>query len=344
MILCDGVPELAKIIDFGVVERAVSPHPRPQDLFVAGTPGYLAPERRRGGPPTVHSDLYAVGALLFELVTGLRPSGTPKERTRSWADGLDCEAAAWASLPKALADELAALLAPLPDRRPEDALTAQAGLARAAAQLPPDLATAGTFLVANSRHAIELPRTRPERHFVRAPAATEPVVASWHEPADTVRSATLPSGSVNGLEPSADAFAGWVAIGSDCAGEVARAAPLGERQHTAHQVSERVWLFALLAAEPRAAAAADAVLVAAELRALFGSALDAEGFAAPCACKPAQFIEDMAAKGRHPPAAAEFGSLCDALRQWLDARARVAPSAAQKSGLGSTPAGSARPA
>src|SRR5215831_15936255 len=38
-----------------------------------GTPLYMAPELFNGGPPTVHSDLYAVGVLLFHLVTGEYP-------------------------------------------------------------------------------------------------------------------------------------------------------------------------------------------------------------------------------------------------------------------------------
>jgi len=40
---------------------------------VIGTPGYLAPERLRGEPATVASDLFAVGVLLYELLAGHRP-------------------------------------------------------------------------------------------------------------------------------------------------------------------------------------------------------------------------------------------------------------------------------
>ncbi len=39
----------------------------------AGTPVYLAPEVLRGGPPSVYSDVYALGVLLFYLVTGEFP-------------------------------------------------------------------------------------------------------------------------------------------------------------------------------------------------------------------------------------------------------------------------------
>ena len=39
---------------------------------VLGTPGYLAPERRSGQPATVQSDLYSVGAVMVETLTGKR--------------------------------------------------------------------------------------------------------------------------------------------------------------------------------------------------------------------------------------------------------------------------------
>ena len=41
--------------------------------LVIGTPAYLAPERAQGRPATVQSDLYAVGVLLYEGLTGRKP-------------------------------------------------------------------------------------------------------------------------------------------------------------------------------------------------------------------------------------------------------------------------------
>lgn len=45
-----------------------------QDVALAGTPVYLAPELFAGAAPSVASDLYALGVLLFHLVTGEFPS------------------------------------------------------------------------------------------------------------------------------------------------------------------------------------------------------------------------------------------------------------------------------
>ncbi|HET7380855.1 MAG TPA: serine/threonine-protein kinase, partial [Gaiellales bacterium] len=40
---------------------------------VLGTAGYIAPEQARGEPATVASDIYSLGAVAFELLTGRRP-------------------------------------------------------------------------------------------------------------------------------------------------------------------------------------------------------------------------------------------------------------------------------
>jgi TolB-like protein len=58
------------LMDFGAGEALEMPTLRSR---LAGTPLYLAPEVHRGRPATVQSDLYAVGVLLFRLVTGEYP-------------------------------------------------------------------------------------------------------------------------------------------------------------------------------------------------------------------------------------------------------------------------------
>ena len=73
-----------KITDFGIAKsfdiRTDAP-PVTDDMtmtgFVLGTPGYLAPERRSGHPATVQSDLYAVGAVMVEALTGQRLASGP---------------------------------------------------------------------------------------------------------------------------------------------------------------------------------------------------------------------------------------------------------------------------
>ena len=66
-VLIDGRGQ-AKLADFGLaLGRQAAP-----EAEVAGTPGYIAPELLRGHVATGRSDLYALGLVLYELLTGRR--------------------------------------------------------------------------------------------------------------------------------------------------------------------------------------------------------------------------------------------------------------------------------
>lgn len=65
-----------KLVDYGlaIVDGARSePQHVARSLQIAGTPDYMAPEVITGRCPTFASDLYAVGVVLYELLTGTRP-------------------------------------------------------------------------------------------------------------------------------------------------------------------------------------------------------------------------------------------------------------------------------
>ena len=57
----------ARITDFGL---AIAASEADQQTRPAGTPGYLAPELLDGAAPSIRSDLYALGLVLYELFTG----------------------------------------------------------------------------------------------------------------------------------------------------------------------------------------------------------------------------------------------------------------------------------
>ena len=69
----DNGGDLVKIIDFGLAcdqRKAVA---LDDEHVISGTPQYLAPELALGQPKSVASELYAVGVILYELLTGAPP-------------------------------------------------------------------------------------------------------------------------------------------------------------------------------------------------------------------------------------------------------------------------------
>jgi len=61
-----------KITDFGIA-RVLGSERLTRELRVVGTPEYLAPERVRGEEGDLRSDLYSVGVVLYELLSGRLP-------------------------------------------------------------------------------------------------------------------------------------------------------------------------------------------------------------------------------------------------------------------------------
>ncbi|WP_405409262.1 protein kinase domain-containing protein [Streptomyces decoyicus] len=63
-----------KVVDFGIAKALTEVATRLTGTGVAvGTPAYLAPEQINGGGTDHRTDLYAVGCLLYELLTGRPP-------------------------------------------------------------------------------------------------------------------------------------------------------------------------------------------------------------------------------------------------------------------------------
>lgn len=73
----DSPRERIKVMDFGLAKLAdegpTSPVTDTAVDFAVGTPGYIAPEQIRGEAMDHRGDIYSVGAMLFELMSGRLP-------------------------------------------------------------------------------------------------------------------------------------------------------------------------------------------------------------------------------------------------------------------------------
>ena len=73
----DSPYELLKVMDFGLAKLITNVTPGAAAVsnaeFAVGTPGYMCPEQARGEEMDSRGDLYSVGVILYELLTGRLP-------------------------------------------------------------------------------------------------------------------------------------------------------------------------------------------------------------------------------------------------------------------------------
>jgi serine/threonine protein kinase len=72
-------PDFVKVLDFGIAKLLTEEvgEELTRAGQVVGTPTYMAPEQARGAEIDARADLYAVGAILYRMVTGNRPFTAP---------------------------------------------------------------------------------------------------------------------------------------------------------------------------------------------------------------------------------------------------------------------------
>jgi len=111
---------LVKLTDFGIA-RAEEASGITRLGEMLGTPNYISPEQAMGDPATGASDLYALGVVAHELLTGERPfdRGTPIATAMSHVN--EPPPPLGDDVPQDLRDTVAALLEKKPDDRPENA-------------------------------------------------------------------------------------------------------------------------------------------------------------------------------------------------------------------------------
>jgi CheY-like chemotaxis protein len=69
-----GLRDIVKLLDFGIAKLVSETEPKlTQTGHVVGTPAYMAPEYARGRTIDARSDLYTLGCVMYEALTGREP-------------------------------------------------------------------------------------------------------------------------------------------------------------------------------------------------------------------------------------------------------------------------------
>ncbi|HEY0459220.1 MAG TPA: serine/threonine-protein kinase [Pyrinomonadaceae bacterium] len=130
------------VLDFGIAKMLNTDNAQSMQLsmtgngLLVGTPFYMSPEQCLGNPVEARSDLYSLGALLFEMIAGRPPfddevlSAVIIKHAMVEAPRIEEFAP---DIPPALADVINRLLAKKPEDRPENASVTKAMLERSVA-------------------------------------------------------------------------------------------------------------------------------------------------------------------------------------------------------------------
>lgn len=191
-----------KLLDFGVARFATEPRAGDDaQPAVIGTPEYLAPEQAAGADADERADIYAIGAVLYEMVTGLPPHLLGPRETLNVPALLTAKISATPPPPRICA----------PDR-----------------DIPPSL----------DRIIVQALSREPQRRFPGATALKQALMASLYEPGRQRRRRFAYVGA--GAASAVAAFSALMALGGGEALPTPSAAPWSvvDEAHLPRDVSD----------------------------------------------------------------------------------------------------------
>jgi tRNA A-37 threonylcarbamoyl transferase component Bud32 len=158
-----------KVCDFGIARDLAATSITNAGQAI-GTPAFLAPEVWQGQPNSAKSDLYALGCVLYELLTGKPPFSVHHDRQTLYKLHLTETPRPPRGVPPRLSQVVAQMLAKDPDERPASAATV-------AAELRAIATAAGTQEASERAPAAPVPPVPRPSPVLRAPARLQPSAA-----------------------------------------------------------------------------------------------------------------------------------------------------------------------
>lgn len=192
MVTADGV---AKVTDFGIA-RTASASQLTRTGMVIGTVHYFSPEQAQGKPAGPPSDIYSLGVILYEMLTGHLPFDAETPIGVAMQHLHSPPPSPWDYQPNLPAQAVSTLLRALekdPERRYRDAAEFASALST-----PPSAQPSGTTTLS--------PITEPETYRTNVYQSTGPV------PRPVARSHVVPAAPDTKAEASQQRLR-WIAIG-----------------------------------------------------------------------------------------------------------------------------------
>ena len=191
---------VAKVADFGLA-RAVTEVAQTTTGNVMGTAAYLAPELITSGDSAPRADVFSVGVILYELLTGEQPfnADSPVQIAfRNVHEDVPAPSSLVPSLPAEVDGLVAEMTRREADERLEDADAALARLREVVADLSPSELSARRGGATESVRTLEVLAANAEaaRQAVRADAPGDGEEANQGQTSPGVRTVSLPIGSI----------------------------------------------------------------------------------------------------------------------------------------------------
>ena len=191
---------VAKVADFGLA-RAVTEVAQTTTGNVMGTAAYLAPELITSGDSAPRADVFSVGVILYELLTGEQPfnADSPVQIAfRNVHEDVPAPSSLVPSLPAEVDGLVADMTRREADERLEDADAALARLREVVAGLSPSELSARRGGATESVRTLEVLAANAEaaRQAVRADAPGDGEEANQGQTSPGVRTVSLPIGSI----------------------------------------------------------------------------------------------------------------------------------------------------